>query len=120
MFLRSSGMVKSEPVDDVPVETVASPPAKRPRGRPRKDGKVSGQGKTAVANAAGSSAGRGKGGGRSNSKKAKREQGSAGDEEEGKLPSFIAGAGDNMGNPTVTHDPTTYTWQQNSDDGTLQ
>ena len=45
-------------------------------------------------------------------KKTKREQGNAGDKEEGKLPSFITGAGDNVGDPTVTHDPTTYTWQQ--------
>ena len=62
-------MVKSEPMDDVPQEPVAAPPAKRPRGRPRKDGTVSGQGKTAATDVAGSSAGRGKGGGHSSSKK---------------------------------------------------
>ena len=62
-------MVKSEPMDVTSEGTAAAPPAKRPHGRPRKDGKVGGRGKAAAADAAGSSAGRGKGGGRSSSKK---------------------------------------------------
>ena len=69
MFLRSSGMVKSEPMDVAFEGAAAAPPAKRPRGRPRKDGTASGRGKAAAADAAGSSAGRGKGGDRSSSKK---------------------------------------------------
>ena len=57
---------------------------------------------------------------RNRRKKTKREQEGASEEGERKLPSFIAGTGDNVGDPTVTHDPTTYTWQLNSNDGTLQ
>ena len=71
-------MVKSKPMDDVPQEPVAAPPAKRPRGRPRKDGTVGGQGKTAASDVAGSSAGRGRGGGRSSSKKVGTASGGAG------------------------------------------
>ena len=62
-------MVKSEPVDVVPQEPVAAPPAKRGRGRPRKDGTVGGQGKAAAIGIAGSVAGRVKGSSRSCSKK---------------------------------------------------
>ena len=57
---------------------------------------------------------------RNRRKKAKWEEGSASEEEERKLPSFIVEAGDDVGNPTVTHDPTIYTWQRNSDDGAIQ
>ena len=70
MLLRSSGMVKSEPMDVASEGTAAAPPAKRPHGRPRKDGKVGGRGKAIASDAAGCSAGRGKGGGHPGSKKA--------------------------------------------------
>ena len=68
-FLCCSSMVKSEPVDDVPQEPVAAPPAKRGRGRPRKDGTVGGQGQATAIGIAGIVAGRVKGSSRSCSKK---------------------------------------------------
>ena len=50
---------------------------------------------------------------RNRRKKTKRKKEGVSEGGERKPPSFIAGTWDNVGDPTVTHDPTTYTWQRN-------